>query len=496
MPHDEHTTEQAQTPTGPQYWRSLDELSDTPAFKEWLHREFPQGAAEAEGVNRRHFIKIMAASFALGGLGMAGCRRPETHIRPYGKQPERIMPGVEVHYASSIPGSRENIPLVVETHQNRPIKLEGNARFAPYGGATDTSAQASILDLYDPDRATAHYRGTARLSAAQVNDLLAGIGKRFGGNGGQGLAFLAQPGTSATRARLVAQLRSAMPQAIWAEYEPVDRGNWDRAASELFGVPTRPVYDFAAAKRILSLDSDFVATEPGHLGNARAFAAGRKVFTADEAGKMNRLYVAESVFSLTGAMADHRLRVPSSQIPALAALVLAEVLEQTGGDAGLAATLRQRAQGVEADPAWVHECVRDLVASSGAALVLAGSHHPIEVQAIAAYINELLGATGRTPRRSASSPRPSSRVEWRPSSSWAATRLTTPRATSTGRPCRSAWPTSSASATTSTRPRSPPSRTAATSSCRPTTWKAGTMAAPTTARSCRCSPRCSPSSTA
>ncbi len=111
--------------SGSKYWRSLDDLSEAPAFKDWLHREFPQGASEIEGVNRRHFMKIMAASFGLAGLGLSGCRRPEQIIRPYAKQPEMTIPGVASYFSTSMPAGSENQPLIVETHENRPTKIEG-----------------------------------------------------------------------------------------------------------------------------------------------------------------------------------------------------------------------------------------------------------------------------------------------------------------------------------------------------------------------------------
>ena len=140
--------------SGPRYWKSLDDLAETPAFKDWVEREFPAGASEMEGVNRRQFMKVMAASFGLAGLGMTGCRRPEHVILPYSKQPENVIPGVPIYYSTSQPGSRDSIPLIVETHSGRPTKVEGNPSFKPYGGSTTLYAQASILDLYDPDRAT------------------------------------------------------------------------------------------------------------------------------------------------------------------------------------------------------------------------------------------------------------------------------------------------------------------------------------------------------
>jgi molybdopterin-containing oxidoreductase family iron-sulfur binding subunit len=143
--------------TGRKYWRSLDELAATPGFKQHLEREFPEGASNLEGVDRRHFFKLMAASFALGGMGLAaGCRRPEAYILPYGKSVEGVVPGLPLYFATAMPVRRGAIPLLAETHQGRPTKVEGNPTYAPYGGATSLVAQASVLGLYDPDRATTH----------------------------------------------------------------------------------------------------------------------------------------------------------------------------------------------------------------------------------------------------------------------------------------------------------------------------------------------------
>src|SRR5688572_1238645 len=163
--------------TGPKYWRSLDELAGTPGFKAQVEREFPDGAASLEGVDRRHFMKIMAASFALGGAGIAGCRRPEQFILPYGKSVEGVIPGLPSYYATAMPLRKSAIPLLAETHQGRPTKLEGNPTYQPHGGAASLHAQASILDLYDPDRAMAHTKNGQKIDAAAVNELLATISR-------------------------------------------------------------------------------------------------------------------------------------------------------------------------------------------------------------------------------------------------------------------------------------------------------------------------------
>jgi len=389
--------------TGPQYWRSLDELAETPDFKSWVEREFPAGASEIEGVNRRQFVKVMAASFALAGAGMAaGCRRPEAHLVAYGKGNERVKPGLPVFFATSLPGARENLPLVVESHQNRPTKVEGNPSFPGYAGATTLVAQASVLDLYDPDRSTASSEAGKRLSPAAVADLLNGLHTAAGATRGKGLAILARPSTSPTRARLLARLKAALPEAMVAEYDPVEFSHADGALESLFGRPVRALPDFGAAKRILSLDCDFTAGEPGSVAFARAFAEGRRVLHAGEAERMSRLYQAESVFSPTGGLADHRLRLPMSLQPALAAHLAAEVLRLMGSESALAELLGSagslEATGVADLEAWIRECAADLVAHAGAALVVAGSHLPAEVHALVAFVNERLGAVGRTVR--------------------------------------------------------------------------------------------------
>src|SRR5882724_6998145 len=172
----DHSAPAGPVPTGPKYWRSLDELADTPGFREHMAREFPEGASSIEGVDRRQFMKLMAASFALGGLGLAGCRRPEAHILPFGKSVEGIIPGLPQYYATSMPVRKAAIPLLAETHQGRPTKVEGNPTYTPHGGASSLLAQASVLDLYDPERSTGHAKGGAALDAAAVTDLLANVG--------------------------------------------------------------------------------------------------------------------------------------------------------------------------------------------------------------------------------------------------------------------------------------------------------------------------------
>jgi molybdopterin-containing oxidoreductase family iron-sulfur binding subunit len=374
---------------GPKYWRSLDEMAATPGFKQHLEREFPEGASNLDGVDRRQFFKLMAASFALGGVGLAtGCRRPESHILPYGKSVEGVIPGLPLYFATAMPMRKSAVPVIAETHQGRPTKLEGNPSYAPYGGGSNAFVQASVLDLYDPDRATTHTIGGNAVTMAALQDKLASIGKAYETAQGAGLAFLAEESGSPTRAALVARLKAKFPRAIWAEYEPVSETASLAAGQAVFGRNVQPLYQFAKAKRIVSLDADFFHSEAASLYYSREFTKGRRVTSVKD--EMNRLYVVESGFSLTGGMADHRLRLASSHMLALAGALAAQV---TGDN-----TYAPLAQGLDFKDKdnWIAACAKDLTDHRGQSLVVAGAHLPAEVHAVAYAINVALGNVGQT----------------------------------------------------------------------------------------------------
>jgi len=386
--------------SGPRYWKSLDDLAETPAFRDWVEREFPAGASEIEGVNRRHFMKIMAASFGLAGLGMSGCRRPEQRILPYAKQPENMIPGIPNYYSSSVPGLQGNMPIIVETHQARPTKIEGNPSYKPYGGATDTYTQASILDLYDPDRVTKSRAKGVVISDIQVRDRLAALNEAHLADQGAGLVILAEPGTSPSRARLVKELQAKLPQATWAEYTPIERAASARAASKALGRPVRQLPDFEAAKRVLAIDSDFLGKD-GDIALARGFSKNRKVQNTDEASGMSRLYSVESAMSTTGAMADHRMRLSASQMGAFAAKIALAL------GVSVPAAVGGAADSLAIDSKWVEECAADLKSNSGQSLVVAGEHLPESVHIVVVAINEAL----RAPVKFLELPEPAAGIE-------------------------------------------------------------------------------------
>ncbi len=378
--------------TGPRYWRSLDDLSETPAFKDWMEREFPAGASELQGVNRRHFMKIMAASFGLAGLGMAGCRRPEKLILPYSQQPENLIPGVPVYYTSSMPGERDNIPVIVETHTGRPTKIEGNPSFKSYGGGTSTFTQASILDLYDPDRSTKSSKDGVAVKPASVRDSLEAVRKAHLEDRGRGLVFLARTSASPSRAALVREIKQSFPEALWSEYTAIDSDTFDQASKAVFGKSLRALPKFSEVKRLLALDSDFLSTEDSSLSNVRDFMKTRKVKDSKDAKKMSRLYSVESTLTLTGSMADHRLRLSSGQMSAFVALLSIAVLKQKGISSPLFSQLKQVGASLEVDSKWIDACAADLVENAGHSLIVVGKHFPASVQALVMVLNDVLKA--------------------------------------------------------------------------------------------------------
>src|SRR5882672_11484338 len=373
--------------TGRRYWRSLDEVADTPEFKEWLHREFPQGASdELDGPNRRHFLKIMAASFAFAGVATlgGGCRRPEEKLEPFGQQPANYIYGKPDYYATAMPTRTGAVPLVAKSYEGRPIKVEGNAMFPGSNGGTDRYAQASILNLYDPDRATRFMKPGTGTTPEEAWGQIDAIAKAAKANGGQGLAFLCERSNSPSRLRLQKAIAEKYPQSKWHVYEPVDLDT-RAAASAAFGQSVRPYYKFDAAKVIVSLDCDFIGAEDDAHNNIRKFAQDRQIEKKQDTP--TRLYAIESLMTLTGFNADHRLRVPSSSVHKIALGLASQILK----DSNIASF-----KPTDPEAPWVTNCAKDLLERNGTSLVLAGHRQPLAVHLLAYALNSALGNLGKT----------------------------------------------------------------------------------------------------
>jgi MoCo/4Fe-4S cofactor protein with predicted Tat translocation signal len=367
--------------TGPEYWRSLEELAGTPAFQEALHREFPKGASEwLDKASRRGFLKVMGAS--LGLAGMTGCvKLPLEPIVPYVRQPENVIPGKPMYYATAMTLGGYANPLLVESHLGRPTKIEGNDQHPASLGGTDIFAQASLLGLYDPDRSqTVTSMGDVRSWQAFLGAIRGPLSAQKSLQGA-GIRILTTTTTSPTLAHQLRSFLKLYPQAKWHVYEPVNRDNVLEGAKMAFGQPVETRYDFSKADVIVSLDADFLSAGfPGNTRYIRDFASRR-----NPDGNMNRLYVIESTPSATGAKADHRLPIRAADALAFMRLMVQPAGLQHPQSSSAMEAARQRANAI-AD---------DLRKSGGRSVVIVGDHQPPSVHAVGHYINQSLGNVGK-----------------------------------------------------------------------------------------------------
>jgi MoCo/4Fe-4S cofactor protein with predicted Tat translocation signal len=371
---------------GPKYWRTLEELSGQEAFGEMLEREFPRQHSEwLDPVSRRNFLKLAGASMALAGL--AGCtRQPLEQILPYVRQPEELVPGKPIYYATAMPFAGYAQPLLVETHEYRPTKIEGNPQHACSLGSSDLFAQASILDLYDPDRSI---EITFQAEPRPWGEFLGSIRGRVlyhKSNQGAGLRFLSGSVSSPTLGSQMKAIQQLFPQSKWHRWEPAHRDGLRAGSKAAFGGYYDVQYTFAAADVVVSLDASFLSGSwfPGFVRHARDYMSRRKLSGKNDV--MNRLYVAESAPSTTGAKADHRLVLRHSEVDKIARALAAKLGVQAAS-AGALSPEQQK---------WVDAVVADLMAHRGKSLVVPGEFHGASVHALAHAINAALGNVGQT----------------------------------------------------------------------------------------------------
>src|SRR5262245_46906116 len=360
-----------------QFWRTLEEYSNFDEFQKSLSDEFPSAVSERlTWLDRREFISLVSASLAFAGLTSCAPTVPEK-IVPYVRQPEDIVPGKPLFFATAFPLGGYGLGVLAESHMGRPTKIEGNPSHPASRGSTDAFAQASILSLYDPDRSKVILNG-GRISTWDA--FITALGSELEAkrlNKGEGMRILTETVTSPTLASQLRQVQQQFPSAQWHQFEPVNSDN-ERAASRMVsGKYLDVVYHFDKADVILSLDADFLLSMRGHVRHARDFASRRRAQPGEN--RMNRLYVLESTPSITGAKADHRRAVRSSEIYGMA-LQIADALE--GG--------HSRSDG------WLEALARDLQSAGGRALVVAGPQQRPEVHVLAHAMNTRLGNIGQT----------------------------------------------------------------------------------------------------
>lgn len=371
---------------GKRYWRSSAELERRSEFLNKLGVEFPAGDTlneEERETSRRDFLKLMGASTAM--MGLASCRRPLTNILPYTDHVEWVVPGKPLLYATARPTASGATSVVVVTHEGRPTHLQGNP-LHPLGGGLDSFTQASVLDVYDPERSSVPLAAGKKTTWDAVNKKVASVVEATGKNGGAGLAVVLGRTSSPTTHRLLGELKTALPQARFIAYDALAGEGQEQAQKAVYGAGVKSFLRLGNAMRILSLDCDFLGMEHQPGEGIQQYTKYRSKDTPG--GDMNRLYQLENRYTVTGGMADHRKALAASLIPVAAAFIASEL-----GDASAKALADTASEDLKN---WLTPAIRDLVDNKGKSVVLAGPRHGAEVHALVASINNALGAFGST----------------------------------------------------------------------------------------------------
>ena len=360
-------------------WRTLEQLADDPSFVACAEEEFP-GLAEALASpnDRRRVLKLMAAAFAMGGLGSCDVGAPGGTLIPAVRIPPNIIPGLPNFYSTAHVLDGYANGVVVKHQMGRPIKVEGNPQHPASLGATDAFAQAQVLDFYDPDRAWAITAHGMPADRQRMLTALVAQRARIAENHGAGFRILTGTITSPTLAGQLNALLARYPEAHWQQWDPVSRDNIWKGAGLAYGQPVEAVPKLDNADAVLAIDSDLLSSAPGHLRFARDFASRRNPTRTQ---KMLRLYVVEPTPTLTGSVADHRFIAGPRELHQVVTTLAAGILQQSPPAAA---------------PDWLGRVIADLTGNPGRALVHVGPNQPPETHALVHAINGKLGAPGAT----------------------------------------------------------------------------------------------------
>lgn len=389
------------------YWRSIENRRRTAEYIKSIEDEFAPDMTDITAMDRRSMLKVMGASIALSGLGVA-CRRPEEKILPYVKEPDDFTPGVAKFFATAQPGPWGGFGVLAESHEGRPTKIEGNPTHPESLGRASTHAQASVLELYDPDRSrfVVELKAGDRLPVEWTKwDIFARehfleLKKKAG----EGLSFVTDSDASPSFLRLKNELKKNYPRAKFFVHEPMRQKNHEAAAALAFGEHSRVRYNFSQAKVLLSLFADPFVLAPESVRHMYGFSKNREVHKGSDAAKMNRLYAVEADHSLTGVNADHRLRLPIGLAKTFLEGLLYELHATHGLNVDLSLPGAKTLSNVVSRPPsikgidkkFLFVLAKDLAMNRGSALVVGGDHLPKELLAMIHAINVALQGYNKT----------------------------------------------------------------------------------------------------
>ena len=355
------------------YWKSLKDISSEEDYNRFLKQSEHN---IDNSLSRRNFLSLIAASVALAGL--EGCKKPVQKIIPYVEAEIGTIPGIPKYYASTLPFKNNALGVVIENHDERPVKVEGNEKHPATMGKSNSFAQASTLEMYDPDRARGiKFKG----NNIDWSEYLK-FAKSLNETDGKGLAVLMQESSSPTIKSIKEDFKKNLPNANWVVYESINNENLYDGIEKAFSKRLQPLYRLENAQIIVSLGSDFLGVDDNNIYHTRKFAQNRDI--VDENSTMNRLYVAESSISSTGSSADHRLNVAQHEMENLLA-ELAYELKVLG--------LPINANKVKGpNNLWIKAAAKDLMSNEGESILLGGSSLSKEFHQLIALINYQLNA--------------------------------------------------------------------------------------------------------
>jgi len=392
---------------GPSMWRSLEDKAAEPAELQKLAEEEQPGGfitdllSPKALVSRRSFVQ--GSSIAALAAGIQGCvRRPENEILPYSNAPEHLVPGVSSHFATVTARGRDALGVVVTSHEGRPTKVEGNRLHPASLGGTDVRAQAYVWDLYDPDRSQSPARrnGNALVDASSddFDQAIDALIKNHEADQGAGLRLLSPISNSPTFRRLRTKVLGRFPKARFHTYSAVNDDNAREGGRIAYGEPMVPVYNYGGAKVIVSLASDFLGADPGAVAAGARFASRRRLASPD--APMSRFYAVESNYTVTGSMADNRLRMRQADVARFTEALVDQLASLGVTQLGaIAAKLRQRPGAIDTngiDTKFLSALAEDLVNNTGQSIVVPGAGQPPLVHALALAMNDALGKAGET----------------------------------------------------------------------------------------------------
>lgn len=372
--------------SGREFWQSLEEVAQTPEFEAFIESEFPRQADPMHAsVNRRDFLKILGGSLALAGL--SACARPPLpyeKIVPYVRAPEEIIPGLPLFYATTLTLDGYGYGVLAESHQGRPTKIEGNPDHPASLGGTDAFAQASVLDLYDPDRSQTVLRNGGVASwddfSSELTTKLSGLTE------GSRLRILTETSTSPTFEHNIKRLQETYPGVVWHQYSPVQSDNARRGARLAFDQDVVPFYDFDKADVVVSLDADFLGDGPAKLVYGRSYSNRRRLRYAEDTDNKSRVYAFESTPQTTSVTSDHRVPLRAGRMEGLARTIANRLGLEV--QAGITPD--------EVPDEILTALVDDLRDYEGSSIIIAGETQPAAVHALVYALNYVLGNIGQT----------------------------------------------------------------------------------------------------